>query len=617
MINLLFLALIVLLSYFIGIKLLTLLKFSFNSLSVRALLSITFGMGIIATVMFMFGVMGLYYKLIIISSLVIPLIVLVILFGKSEYLYLKRKIQLVEIRKKSLLCLLLAIFMCYVLFNLIRCMTPVLNGDSLYAYLQVPSLYVNNHSIYKIDWIQWSNAPLNIQMLSALGILLHSDILSQLLSGWLAGLLCALAIYVLARKFVNRKIALISAIIFYTMPTLSWLIHSTKVDLGYTLFELCFWILFVTWIMSKKWKHLLISAIFLGFAIGSKYHALIALFFAACTIFIIMVRNKEKFRGIILIIFLFSIIALSIGSPSYIKNYIYTNDPVYPFITNPSHSSEENINQYKGIVDYIRFQYNMIFGKDYLFTPRPMMDRPIGFLPVLFLPFIFFINKRSKFIQKLLFVLLGYYIFLSFIIYKSVFPYPRHFLPAIGLLTVINAIGLQNCYKYMSQRFIVMVLIVGVTGTILMSDMTLFSKSTRNRIHTQLSYILGSISKEDYLKEILFNSYRHMNYAMLEFVKTLDRDVRIMSLDYASGYYVERPILKENYIISVQDIDSLMTLLKNDKITHVYYSKPGMDYVINTFNDGLYSPLINRDNNNLIKLVCQYDDQYLYQLVYQ
>ena len=158
----------------------------------------------------------------------------------------------------------------------------------------------------------------------------------------------------------------LSAIIFYTMPTLSWLIFSTKVDLGYTLFELSFWILFVKWIKSHNRRYLFISAIFLGFAIGSKYHSLIALSFAIIAGLVILIMNKRKFKYVIFTVFIFGLVALAIGSPSYIKNYIYTNDPVYPFITNPSTGSHEEINQYHGILDYIRFQYNMIFNKDYI-----------------------------------------------------------------------------------------------------------------------------------------------------------------------------------------------------------------------------------------------------------
>jgi len=520
MINLLFLLLLILLTYLIGLKFLIFIKLQFNNLSERILLSIVFGLGIISLVMFFLGIFGLYYKSIIVSVFVISLIILVLLYGKKEYVYLKDRIILSSLRKNYVLWLIFGIFCIYVFYNLLRCMTPVLNGDSLHAYLHVPNIYTQSHRIFSIDWAHYDNLPLNIYMLNALGILLHSDILSQLISGWFLGLLSALAIYVLTRNFVNRKIAFLSAIIFYTMPTLSWLIFSTKVDLGYTLFELSFWILFVKWIKSHNRRYLFISAIFLGFAIGSKYHSLIALSFAIIAGLVILIMNKRKFKYVIFTVFIFGLVALAIGSPSYIKNYIYTNDPVYPFITNPSTGSHEELNQYHGILDYIRFQYNMIFNKDYIIKSRPMMDKPIGFLPILFLPFLFFIRKIRKRDKIAIIILVAYYLFLSFIIYKSVYPFPRHFLPAIGLLVVINSVGIKKSLTIINKNVVHIVLLFSIFSIVFLSNIG-YGSSRFSQIKFKMNYILGKIDKVEYLKQTIFNSPFHMNYDMIEYVKTI------------------------------------------------------------------------------------------------
>ena len=612
MLNLLFLFLITVLSYLIGIKILSLLKLSFSNLSERVLLSIVFGLGVIALIMFILGILGLYYKLIIIPLFLISLLILMILFGKKEYLFLKNNAHFPDIRNQGIMWVIYTIFILYLCYNLMRCMTPVIEGDSLHAYLHVPNLYIENYRIFSIDWSLHDNLPLNIYMLNALGILLHSDILSQLISGWLMGLLFSLAVYVLARNFVSRKIALISAIIYYTLPILSRHIFSTKIDLGYTMFELCFWILFVKWIKSKDRKHLLISAIFLGFAIGSKYHSLIALFFAACVVFVLLLINKKKLSYILLTVTIFSIIALAIGSPSYIKNYIYTNDPVYPFISNPNFGSHENINQYQGIVDYIRFQYNMFFGKDYLLAPRPFGYRPIGFLPILFLPFIFFEKRMKKYKKKTLIVFGLYYLFLSFIIYKSVFPYPRHFLPAIGLLIVINSVNLETAFQKINKNLIMVVIIISAFFTIM------FYNNVYNRkLPLKLRYIVGKIDKTEYLQKALFDtSGWHMNFEMLEYVKTMPQDTRIMTLDYGNCYYVERPFVKKLYTFTIRDLDSLLTEFGKDKITHIYFNKPIMEEFVRDWCNGQYSAILKGMDNNKLTFENKAGEQYLYRINY-
>ena len=616
MLNLLFLILLIILTYLIGLRVLISFKFEFNILSERILISTVLGLGIISLLMFFLGIFGLYYKSVIISLFIVSLIILLLIYGKREYLYLKSKVKLSFSNQDYLIWIISSIFAIYVIFNLLRCMTPVINADSLAAYLIVPKLYIENHSIYNIEWVHlWGHLPLNVQMLSGLGILLHSDILSQLINGWLTGLLSAFAIYVLARNFVNRKIAFISAVIFYTMPALSWLIYSTKIDLGYTVFELAFWVLFVKWIKVKDRRVLYISAIFLGFAIGSKYHSLIALTFATITALAILFINKKKFKYILFTLLIFVLIALAIGSPSYIKNYIYTQDPVYPFITNPNTGSHEEINQYHGVLDYFRFQYNMIFEKDYILVSKPMMDKPIGFLPILFLPFLFFVKKRNKKNRISLIVMVGYYFFLSFIIYKSVFPYPRHFLPAIGLLTVINSVGIKKAFTLINRKIMYLVLILSIFSLVFIYHIG-WGPTRFSRLKLQINYISGQISKTEYLKQTIYKKFFHMNYDMVQYVKTMPEDTRIMTLDYGIGYYVPRPFVKKLYTYSIRDLDSLLSEFKKDKITHIYFNKPTMENYVNRWYDGKYSIIIEKLEDDRLIFEKKAWEQYLYRINY-
>ena len=441
MIEIFILILLVIFCYLLGTAELKSLKLSFLSLSEQLLLATSLGLGSLAVFMFALGIAGLYYSWFIVPVLLVALLVLAYFNGKRECLSIVQELKQKSFKPSTFLVLIILVGLFYSLFKLMQCATPVIEHDSLVAYLYVPRLYLEHHGIFKIGWMNWGDLPLNIQMLNALGILLYSDILSQLISGWLMGILCSLAVYVIARKFVDKSIALISAIIFYTMPDLSWLIYSTKIDLGYAMFELCFWALFVRWFQEKDKKLLYISAIFLGLAIGSKYHALFALVFAALVLFFYLIKKRGKFSKIMQVIFIFCGIALVIGCPSYLKNYVYTGDPLFPFLSNPDTGSSENFNQYRGLLDYVRFQYNMVFEKDYFFVSKSFSGYAIAYLMIVFLPFLIFYKSIEKKHCALILTLSCYYHFLSSIAFKSVYPFPRHFLPAIGLLSVVNSYG--------------------------------------------------------------------------------------------------------------------------------------------------------------------------------
>ena len=615
MVEILILFLLVAFSYLLGRAELRALKLSMQSFSEQLLLSTSLGLGSLAVFMLGLGIAGLYYRWVVVPVMIVALILLIYLNGRKEYLTIVSELRQKSFKPSTVLVLILLVGVFYSLFQLMQCATPVFENDSLVAYLHVPKLYVEHHGIYSIDYFNWDDLPLNIQMLNTLGILLYSEILSQLISGWLMGILCSLAVYVIARKFVNKSIALISAVIFYAMPALSWLIYSTKIDLGYAMFELCFWALFVGWLQKKDKRLLYISAIFLGLAIGSKYHALFALVFAALVIFISLIKNREKFSQVVLAIFMFCVIALLIGSPAYIKNYIYTGDPFCPFLSTPDTGSWEKVNQYHGLLDYARFQYNMVFYRDYFVHPKTMHDKPIGFLIIVFLPFLMFYKLIEKRHRTLVLTLSCYYLLLSLIVFKSLFPYPRHFLPAMGLLAVINGYGLKISTKWIDRNLVFGYVFIGLTCMIIFKNVG-YGYSSRSKVKAQFQYLTGSVTKTDYLKQRVFFASRHMNYEMIEYVKTMDDDVIIMSLDYIQNYYVDRPLVRNEYYYTIKTYAALLKRLEEDGITHVYFSKPVMDYFALRYFNGAQSTILEGVSKGTLILEMQADDQYLYRITY-
>jgi len=575
MIDLLFLILIVIVAYLAGYNFISLIKLRTNGRAEQRLYSLSAGLGLLSILILLLGFLGLLYPKIITGLIIVIAVSLVLFTSKSTYKNLFGPFNILD---NSPLWMRAIVFITaiYMLYQLLNCMTPVINGDSIGQYLSIPKIFLQNHSILNRQLIEdyiSSNLPLNLYMLSVLGISLHSEIVSQLILGWLMSVLIFLAIYVSIKRFTDKRIALLSAALFYTMPTMAWLIFSAKMDLGYVMFELCFWSLFLRWLINKDNKDLYISAIFLGFAIGSKYHSLIALTCVAIAIFIIKLVNKDKLWNIIKVIFLFSIISLLIGSPSYIKNMFLVGDPFYPFFSSYGLVQGEGFDIYKSLLDIPRFIYNMIIGKEFVNRPLYWADRPLGFLSILMFFLIDF--KRIKENKQISFTIILYAIILSLAVMFSVWPFPRHILPAVALILILFAILNNNLI--LTKKFIP----IGWVIVIMFAIQCIPNMGLKNT-GSKVNYLIGKINKQEYLSKVLFDrpGSVHMNSGMLKYVSSLPDSSRILALDFGNGYYVDRPFLKKLYVYDENNIDEFIRKCNNDRFTHIYYSELGIKQYI-------------------------------------
>lgn len=535
------------------------------------LYSTALGLGLIAQLVMLLGFMGLFYHNVILSLSLMLLIVAAFCIRKVS-LKPKTDLKAQWLRQPIWFKVVIVVIFLYMLIQLLNCMTPVTNGDSIAWYLSIPKHYLENHGILNRQLVEdygSSNLPQNLYMLSVLGMTLRSEILSQLILGWLMSILAFLAIYVAIKIFTSRRIAFLGAALFYTMPTLSWLIYSAKMDLGYVMFELCFWSLLLKWFLAKEGKVLYISAIFLGLAIGSKYHSLLALTVVSIGIFIYFLASKLSFREAFTTAFIFGIISLAVGSPSLIKNLYLTGDPFYPMFKGGGFLKGEGFDLYKSVLDIPKFIYAMVFGKQFVMRPLYMADKPLGFLPFIFFPFLSLRKLREN---KAVIIMTCVYIilFLAAVMF-SVWPFPRHILPAVGLMVILSVIGANTKISLSSRSLLGLAIALILLYQVFYLAIPYFSRD-------KVGYLLGKMSKAEYLSNNIFDKPggTHMNSKMLSYVASMPQDTRILALDDGNGYYVPRPFLKRGYVYDGTDIDSFISKCKRDSFSHIYFSDAGI-----------------------------------------
>ena len=136
---------------------------------------------------------------------------------------------------------------------------------------------------------------------------------------------------------------------FLSIPVIVKLSFTVYVDLGLVFFSTAALISFFKWLeKSFKLKYLIISAIWCGFALGTKYNGLILLFLLTLFVpfgylrvtHVVTHMNHRRNANIgntsktaisaLGYATAFMLIALVIFSPWAIRNYIWTSNPIYP-----------------------------------------------------------------------------------------------------------------------------------------------------------------------------------------------------------------------------------------------------------------------------------------------
>jgi len=215
---------------------------------------------------------------------------------------------------------------------------PPVSRDALTHHLAVPQLYIHNGGMVELPTIGFSYFPMNLDLLYLIPLYFGNDILPKFIH--LAfGLLTAIFIFRYLKKRLNANYGLLGALVFLSIPVVVKLSITVYVDLGLVFFTTVALIYLFKWHQAPySKKHLMISAVFCGLALGTKYNGLVTL--ALLTLFVpfICLKSKPasgvsqlKATGSMVAYF---VVALLIFSPWMIRNLIWTGNPVFPLYRN-------------------------------------------------------------------------------------------------------------------------------------------------------------------------------------------------------------------------------------------------------------------------------------------
>lgn len=461
------------------------------------------------------------------------------------------------------------------LFNLPGALSPELFYDAQYYQCGIPLKWLLDGRIAPTEYQTASFFPFNVNMLFMLAQMFGNDITAKVVA-YACGLAVCWGIYRFCAAFFSREVGVVALVIFYAVPQVmvgSW---KAAVELGIAVFDLAavFAVIYYAARLERRW--LIAAGVFCGLSLGSKYTSLAFCYLPSVTA--IFATALFQRRGILQGIrdaALFSLAALAISAPWYIRNVLESGNPVFPFLwdkighlklpTARSLFSDPPLPAFS-IMNYFLFPWPMTMGT----LQRETM---LGPLILIFLPCLFLMKKIDVKI-KILLVYAACAVVLWAVIGRF---YMRYFIPTLPVVSIIFAYYISSFSSAFVRR--AAYLLIGWIAFVNVSHAALMLQT----MHAPLSYVMGRESRSVYLSRQR-PGYPTPSYPVLAYAnKNLPRDAVILFIGETRGLFSERRFIVSgpseraplaDWLRESPDADRLYARLCREGVTHILLNAP-------------------------------------------
>jgi len=397
--------------------------------------SFALGMAFISFTVFFLGLLQLLFLKWVLSILFLALLISLRVaypsiknirfsFHDFEYLY-SNKLQVFLVILISLT----------VLLTFIGAIAPAKGNDALFYHLADTKYFAQHHVVTFIPYSSNSIWPYFMQMLFTLAMLFDNPLLAKLFHFSMA-FISGLAVYSLGRRYINKEVAILAAAIFFLTPGVFTQATYAYIDLGWTFYTFIAFYALLLWNFSNGKRWLIIVGIMCGIAADTKYVGLVTPVTVGLTLIIMGFLHKEKHKDLVKTIVIFSIIVGILIFPYYIRPYLHTGNPFYPFYfkyiaeSGWYGRSGFDFGMKKTLLNFIvspwflTYYPGKIFGGD---------ESQLGPIYLAFLPALLLIREKRNHIFIITFFVGIFYFFWFFI-----FPAVRYILPIVPFLALLS-----------------------------------------------------------------------------------------------------------------------------------------------------------------------------------
>ncbi len=443
--------------------------------------------------------------------------------------------------------------------------------DSMLYHLAVPSYYYQNNGFKLWENNFLSNLPLTIEFYYLFLITGKLFMLSKLIN-FISSIGIIIVIFNLY-KTENKKSYLL-ILIFYSLPQFGFLSSSSKPDITSILFVLLTFYLFLSFSKTNNKNYLILSSIFSGLSISSKYINVFYIFSMILTYLILKKITKKTLINILI----FSIISFVIISPWLIKNTVLTSNPVYPYLNKFFHSKYWTLEQTKNFSSAIKrgnFSIIKLIKYPFVILTKPFSYGLTAVYGYLFITLLIFLTYYKKDYENK-FILMSS--LLSFVLLLLISRVPRYFLTSFVLLSVPIYSGIERFFNKRRELKI----IIKVIAIILVLTNIYYQINLQEMLFRGIKYIQYKSKYKNivYLRILpYYDAFSFLN-------KNLNNKDKVCFLGEDRSFYLEKGFDVSSFndnnkilnaLNNTNSFELFIEKLKKFKITHILFSKKGLD----------------------------------------
>ncbi len=450
-------------------------------------------------------------------------------------------------------------------------LTPVWDYDALLYHMEIPRQFLSQGRIFFNPEVMRSAYPFLGEMLFLVGMIFRLDPLAKLISLAYA-ILFIFSTYSFACRFFHREVALVAAGILVSNPAFPLWATWAGIDFAWAVYEL--WAVYAIslWLIAEKTttgKWLVLAGVMSGLAASTKYISIPALLILAVIILWKTIEgSKRPFAEAFRNLWTFGISAGLIMGTWYIKNWVWTGNPVYPLVFGGLGWDPLKDQILKGymqtfgvgtsLVDYFLVPYNVYAHQNQFSTAFQEIVHPL-----IWLAFVFpFLKKTKKY--SILFV----YGTLYYVWWLLGLQVIRFLLPLSAFFAILAGDVIERLPLLIRN-----VLKLGLITGLMIFNLVYQTSVLRNS--GTFLYLLGRKSSDEFLR--LFVD----DFSVKQYIQnSLDFDKRVQFLWDGRGYYCDSRCIPDDeqsqavkLALNSANPESLARELNATGITHLMLNR--------------------------------------------